>query len=439
MSECKRCGKTYFSKACPHCNNSVDAQRKERYKRHMHRSKAKGDDYEAYVAEYFRNRGYSVAEHGKINGVNDQSIDLILKKENQITLVQCKNYRAETKYKIDHEKIKAFVGETAFYLQDNPMYEGYELKRLYVVSNPVLDKSAIHFINNHKEKIDYLHLPFRKPLDIGTPSQKMAPTERAASYQDRIKKRRVSDGVSSENSEDKDVSIGLTLLFVGILALAGYIIVEYKEHQQTVALAEEKARVEKLNRERQQREQKSLAQEQRMLELAKEKARATKLYRERLLREREQLAQQRQKSYTARYSSTTAYRATKVTREKPKKQKKASTITRKMYPKYTEQIKLKSYSKISVLPDNRLTSNSPIYGIFEKRYLFSKPKCREKQLRDIGLVNDCYVMATSRDKLYIKKSRVKEFSMYNKMKNKKIECDYSKKYGIMHDCKIWNG
>ena len=121
--------------------------------------KQKGDAYEAFVAEYFREQGFTVAEHGQMNGRNDKGIDLILKKDMEITLVQCKNWSENTRYKINHEKVKAFVGDTAFYLEDNPMYANYTLKRLYVVANRVLDRSAINYIKANSGKIRYLHLP----------------------------------------------------------------------------------------------------------------------------------------------------------------------------------------------------------------------------------------------------------------------------------------
>lgn len=121
-------------------------------------NKEKGDAYEEFVARHFRSQGYTVADHGAINGVKDKSIDLIAKRGRDIILIQCKDWSAKNNYRITHNEVKAFVGETAFYLNDNPMYENYSLKRLYVVSEPVLDRSAIKFIKAHKDKIRYLHL-----------------------------------------------------------------------------------------------------------------------------------------------------------------------------------------------------------------------------------------------------------------------------------------
>jgi len=43
-------------------------------------AKEKGDEYEKYIANFFREQGYYVWEHGKEKGMKDMSIDLIVKK-----------------------------------------------------------------------------------------------------------------------------------------------------------------------------------------------------------------------------------------------------------------------------------------------------------------------------------------------------------------------
>jgi Holliday junction resolvase-like predicted endonuclease len=203
----------YYSKECPKC---------------------KGNAYEEYVAEHFKAQGYTVAEHGKINGVADKSIDLILKKEREITLVQCKNYKADTTYKINHEKIKAFVGETAFYLQDNPMYERYTLKLLYVVSNPVLERSAINFIENHADKISYLHLPFNEPQKAPLPPRNIRPK----TYENNISRVACADVVLSRNTKHKEAFVIMLLLF-GVIGILSYLGSAYLSHTKQLEKAKQ--------------------------------------------------------------------------------------------------------------------------------------------------------------------------------------------------------
>ncbi|MBU1643050.1 restriction endonuclease [bacterium] len=410
----------YYSKACPKC---------------------KGNAYEEYVAEHFKAQGYTVAEHGKINGVADKSIDLILKKEREITLVQCKNYKADTSYKINHEKIKAFVGETAFYLQDNPMYGSYTLKLLYVVSNPVLERSAISFINSHAEKIAYLHLPFDKAPQVPQQAPEPARSRRSDTYVKNSNRKARTDVVLGRNTKHKE-ALAIMLLIFGVIGILSYLGSEYLSYRNHLEAA---------------RQQQLLANQQRV---------ENERHMESVRAEAKRQALQRQQTRSSRYiSPATTYapktrtysnpqssseqehnKLRRLLSEEESRSKKSYTPTKTvkpatvLYPKYSDAIKLRSSSRITTLPDNRMTSNAPIFGSYDKFLLSNKPNCQEQEIRDIGLVNECYVTTSNGfDKLYLKKSWFDEFANYNSARNKKIDCDYSKKYGIFHNCKIWNG
>jgi hypothetical protein len=86
--------------------------------------------------------------------------------------------------------------------------------------------------------------------------------------------------------------------------------------------------------------------------------------------------------------------------------------------------------------DNRLYSNLPIYGEFEGT-LINKAVCPEKPTRLYKTIKECYAKTLSGDILYFSYMKKDNFKNYGgKYKNQKIECDYSKKYGIMHSCSI---
>ena len=53
-------------------------------------NRQKGKDYETFITDYFRQRGYQTKEHGLIHGRKDKGIDVIIKKDKEITLIQCK-------------------------------------------------------------------------------------------------------------------------------------------------------------------------------------------------------------------------------------------------------------------------------------------------------------------------------------------------------------
>jgi restriction system protein len=127
-----------------------EEHRKERTKQMHQNNITKGKDYEIFIAEHFKNLGYKTQNHGLIHGRNDKGIDVIIMKDKEVTLIQCKNWKADSKYKITHEKIKAFIGDTTAYLDNNKeKAEGYNIKRLYVTSNDVLDNSARHFLREN--------------------------------------------------------------------------------------------------------------------------------------------------------------------------------------------------------------------------------------------------------------------------------------------------
>jgi len=117
----------------------------------------KGMDYEFYVGDHFENQGYIVTYHGIKNGKKDKGIDLIAKKGNEVIFIQCKNWKKDGR-KININHIKAFLADTYNYIEDNPMYKNYNIKRIYTISNPILTKSAYAYIKNNQDKLQYLIL-----------------------------------------------------------------------------------------------------------------------------------------------------------------------------------------------------------------------------------------------------------------------------------------
>ncbi len=115
----------------------------------------KGKEYEKYVGKFFEEKGYIIKYNGIENGKKDNSIDLIAIKNNEIIFIQCKNWKENNKFKITHKDIKAFIGDTYIFIKENPQYTNYNIKRLFVMSNKILDKSAYAYIKEHKNIINY--------------------------------------------------------------------------------------------------------------------------------------------------------------------------------------------------------------------------------------------------------------------------------------------
>ena len=118
----------------------------------------KGKEYEKFVGEYFEKQGYIIKYNGIEKGKKDNSIDIIAIKKEEIIFIQCKNWKEDGKYKISHKDIKAFIGDTHTFIQENSQYKDYKIKRLFVMSGKILDKSAYAYIKEHQDTIRYFIL-----------------------------------------------------------------------------------------------------------------------------------------------------------------------------------------------------------------------------------------------------------------------------------------
>jgi restriction system protein len=138
---------------------AFEENRRKRAREHYISTEKKGNEYELFVAKHFEVLGYKVKNHGLIHGRKDSSIDVIAMKDKEITLIQCKNWKENSKYKITHEKIKAFIGDTEEFLNKNKdKAAGYTIKRLYVTSNDILDSSARYFLKD-SGLVEHIILP----------------------------------------------------------------------------------------------------------------------------------------------------------------------------------------------------------------------------------------------------------------------------------------
>lgn len=139
-----------------------NSNRKEKYKKQMKENSKKGLDYEKFVGEHFESLGCIVKFNGIEKGKKDNSIDLIAINKDEIIFIQCKNWKQNSKYKINHEKIKSFVGDTYVFIEENINYSEYKIKRLFVASNEVFDASAKMYCKEHKNVVQYMHLPIEE-------------------------------------------------------------------------------------------------------------------------------------------------------------------------------------------------------------------------------------------------------------------------------------
>lgn len=130
------------------------------------------------------------------------------------------------------------------------------------------------------------------------------------------------------------------------------------------------------------------------------------------------------------YHVKTIYANSNYTRPAEKK----VTTPQKKYERYSSNLQLVSDSEITRLSDNRLQSNSSIYGRY---YGYSQHniQCGKEENR-YNVVDDCSMyLGLFTDKIYFSKSRKNSMTKYNR-KDHMIECLYSEDFGIFHDCRV---
>lgn len=121
--------------------------------------KEKGDLYEEFISNHFRTQGYTIAEHGKDNGVKDHGIDIIAKKGREVLFIQCKNWSANSSRKVKSDDMKIARQNIQDYKTKNPIYEMYDMKILYIISENVLHGSAYHYVQENSEIIEFRIIP----------------------------------------------------------------------------------------------------------------------------------------------------------------------------------------------------------------------------------------------------------------------------------------
>lgn len=111
--------------------------------------------YTDYIADHYRELGYSVTEQRKENNVENNGIDLIVKKDDEVIFIQCKEWNKNNLHKIGDKEIKILRIDTYDFLEQNPTFKTYKIKMRYILSENFIDTSAITYIDKCKDDISY--------------------------------------------------------------------------------------------------------------------------------------------------------------------------------------------------------------------------------------------------------------------------------------------
>ena len=109
------------------------------------------NEYKSFVANHYKERGYTVWEYSKGRDMGSESLDLVLKKSKNILLVECRN----CKKNIDMEQILNFETQTDKFLEQNRIFKNYKIKLRYTMASLLLEEEAYDYIKSHSDRIDY--------------------------------------------------------------------------------------------------------------------------------------------------------------------------------------------------------------------------------------------------------------------------------------------
>lgn len=145
-------------------NRNIEIQKSLNRARSSQEKKEKGDAFEKYCAEHFESLGYQVQERGKLLGVKDGGIDLIAFKDDEVLLIQCKNWNGNIK--ITSKELRVFYGDCSAFIEapENKDFieeKGYKIRRLYIVSkDDMYDYSATSYSREMNGRIEIYILNF---------------------------------------------------------------------------------------------------------------------------------------------------------------------------------------------------------------------------------------------------------------------------------------
>lgn len=135
---------------------------KEEWLKLQKEKEEKGRLYELRVGEHFENEGYEVEYRGISLGKRDGGIDLIARKEAEIILIQCKNWKGNIKIK--QADIRKFYGDCSKYIEDNLLSRDEVQYRYIIPSRGLLDYQAERFFIENHTRIRYVQIPYQESV-----------------------------------------------------------------------------------------------------------------------------------------------------------------------------------------------------------------------------------------------------------------------------------
>ena len=129
------------------------------------RNKQKGDEYEFFVANLYKDDGYKIYMNGYNKGFKDEGIDIIAHKGNEALLIQCKNWKNPPKQR----DLKVFIADCDLYIQKNQKYlKNKKIRKIFATSCPQMDGGVGVYLQKYNAmnavKIEYKQILYNSKL-----------------------------------------------------------------------------------------------------------------------------------------------------------------------------------------------------------------------------------------------------------------------------------
>lgn len=129
------------------------------------RNKQKGDEYEFFVANLYKDDGYKIYMNGYNKGFKDEGIDIIAHKGNEALLIQCKNWKNPPKQR----DLKVFIADCDLYIQKNQKFlKNKKIRKIFATSCPQMDGGVGVYLQKYNAmnavKIEYKQILYNSKL-----------------------------------------------------------------------------------------------------------------------------------------------------------------------------------------------------------------------------------------------------------------------------------
>ncbi|MFY9089231.1 restriction endonuclease [Arcobacter aquimarinus] len=120
-----------------------------------------GSIYESFISKKYVDLGYEVLLNGINKSFDDGGIDIIATKDNNVVLIQCKNWILSNSYKINQKDLRAFIGDCFLYIKKNKYFDKKISYHFIVSHDNILTGSAEIFLKENSF-IKFKCVPFEK-------------------------------------------------------------------------------------------------------------------------------------------------------------------------------------------------------------------------------------------------------------------------------------